>query len=182
MNDSLDIGECTIRLLKGDITDLDIESFVFYAREDLKLGSGFGTAISIRGGPSIQEELDRMATRKVTDVVISSAGRLKANHIIHAVGPKFQEENLEDKLHRTIHNCLKAADEKGIKSIAFPAMGCGFYGVPVEVSARVTLQAIEKYISHNTGIQEIIICVLDNREYQPFLAQFTGWQARKEES
>ena len=52
------IGDSHVRLIRGDITDLDVQAFVFYAKPDLKLGSGFGTAISVRGGPSIQKELD----------------------------------------------------------------------------------------------------------------------------
>ena len=50
----------TIRLIKGDLTDLDVDAFTFYATEDLALGSGYGTAITIRGGPKIQEELQTL--------------------------------------------------------------------------------------------------------------------------
>ena len=97
---------------------------------------------------------------------------MKATHIIHAVGPRFQEEGLEDKLKTTILNCLKAADEKGIKAVAFPPMGAGFYGVPLDVSARVTLGTIKEYLANETSIEDVVVCLFDNREYQPFQKQF----------
>lgn len=130
MTDELKLNGRSLRLAKGDITDMEIESFVYYAQHDLALGSGYGTAISMRGGPSVQEEVSKLGPLETTGVVISSAGEMKAQHIVHAVGPRFQEEELEAKLETTIMNCLKAADEKGIKAIAFPRWG------PVSTACR----------------------------------------------
>lgn len=172
--DTLQVNNRTLRLVRGDITDLDIESFVFYAQADLSLGAGFGGAIAVRGGPAIQEELKRYGTRKTTEVVVSDAGELKAKYIVHAVGPRFQEENLEEKLRTTIINSLKAADEKGIERIAFPPMGTGFYGVPLDVSARVTTDTIAEYLAGETRLKEVIICVQDSREQTPFEAYLSS--------
>lgn len=168
MADSIKVKNCNLRLLKGDITDLDIESFVYYAREDLALGSGFGTAISIRGGPTIQKELNEIGNIKITEAVVSSAGEMKAKYIIHANGPKFQEENLTEKLKTTIINSFKKAEEKGIKAIAFPPMGAGFYGVPLEQSAEITLNTIKEYLSGDTKLDDVVVCLLDNRDYISF--------------
>jgi len=173
MPDKLTINGRTVRLVKGDITDLEIESFVFYAVESLALGTGYGNAISVRGGPTIQAELDQIGPVKPTAAVISAAGEMKVSYIIHAVGPKFQEADLEKKLHTTVINVLRAADEKGIKVVAFPAMGAGFYGVPLDVSARVTLKAITEYLAGETGLNDIVICLLDNREYIPYESQLS---------
>jgi O-acetyl-ADP-ribose deacetylase (regulator of RNase III) len=173
MPDKITVGGRTLRLIKCDITDLEIESFVYYAREDLALGAGFGNAISVRGGPTIQKELEEFGSIKTTEAVISSAGEMKANYIIHAAGPKFQEENLEDKLRVTILNALKKADEKGIKAIAFPTMGTGFYGVPLDVSARVTIGTIVDYLSGKTGLEDVVICPLDSRDFKPYEAQLS---------
>lgn len=157
-----------VRVLQADVTDLDIDGFVFYAQSDLKLGSGFGSAISIRGGPTVQEELDKLAPLELTHAVVSGAGNLKANHIIHANGPKFQEAGLEDKLKATVLNALKAADGKGIKRLAMPPMGTGFYGVPLDTSARVSLEAVREYLRGDTMLEEVTICAHDNREFKPF--------------
>jgi len=171
MDDQLTINRTRVRLLRVDITDLEIEAFVYYARSDLALGSGFGGAISVRGGPSIQEELKQIGTIAPTEAVISAAGEMKADFIIHANGPKFQEENLEALLKATILNVLKLADEKKIKRLAFPPMGTGFYVVPLAVSARVMFETFEEYLQGDTGLEEIAICLLDSREYKPFQAQ-----------
>jgi len=174
MPDDRKINGNLLRLIKGDITDLDIESFVFYAQHDLALGSGYGTAITMRGGPSVQKELNELGPVQTTEVVISSAGEMKAKHIIHAVGPRFQEKDLENKLKTTVINCLKQAEEKGIQAIAFPPMGSGFYGVPLDTSARITLDTISKYLSNNTKLKEVVVCLLDNREYKPFQKHFAS--------
>ncbi len=171
MSDKLQINNSTLSIIKGDITDLEIEAFVYYAQEDLALGAGFGNSISMRGGPSIQKELQEIGPKKTTEVVLSSAGEMKADYIIHAVGPKFQEEDLETKLKETIMNSLKLADLKGIKKIAFPPMGSGFYGVPLDQSARVMFETISEYLSGETEIDEVVICLLDNREFKPFQEQ-----------
>jgi O-acetyl-ADP-ribose deacetylase (regulator of RNase III) len=174
MSDTMKIGKTTFRLQIGDITDLEVDSFVFCARPDLKLGSGYGTAISIRGGPSVQEELKQLAPLKITEAVVSSAGEMKANYIIHAVGPMFQEEDTESKLKETVINVLKRADEANISQVVFPAMCCGFYGVPVDVSAKVTIETIIEYLKGQTAIKEISICLLDTREYEPFQVRFAA--------
>jgi O-acetyl-ADP-ribose deacetylase (regulator of RNase III) len=168
MSDEITVKNSRLRLAKVDITDFEIDAFVYYAQHDLALGSGFGTAISQRGGPKIQVELNGLAPLKTTEVAISDAGDMKASHIIHAVGPRFQEPDLESKLETTIQNCLKQADGKGIKKVAFPPMGAGFYGVPLDVSARVTLGTIQKYLANSTSIEEVVVCLMDNREYKPF--------------
>jgi len=168
MSDSMKIHNSTIGLVKGDITLLEVQAFVFYAQHDLQLGSGFGTAVTLRGGPSIQKELNPLAPAQTTQVVISEAGKLKADFILHAVGPRFQEEDIEGKLRTTVLNCLSEADAKGISSIAFPAMGAGFYGIPLPVCAEVTLRAISDYLCQETSFKDVVICLLDNREYKPF--------------
>jgi len=168
MADKLKIRNSVLRLEKCDYTDMEFESIVFYARNDLKLGAGFGNAISVRGGPSIQEELDAVGSIETTKVAVTSAGEMKARWIIHAAGPAFMEENLEEKLRDTVNNCLRLADEKGLKSIAFPPMGTGFHGVPLEMSAAVTIGTIRDYLSGDTGIEEVVVCLLDSREYTPF--------------
>ncbi len=168
MPDETKVKNSTLRLVKGDLTDMDIESFVFYARDDLELGSGFGTAITLRGGPTISEELKKMKKLEPTQAVVSSAGELKATYIIHANGPKFQEKDMEGKLEKTILNSLKQAEKKGVKSIAFPPMGSGFYGVPLPTSAKIMIETISGYLAGDTKIEDVVICLIDNHELKAF--------------
>ncbi|MFH1861306.1 MAG: macro domain-containing protein, partial [bacterium] len=104
MSSSREVNQCKINLVKVDITDFEVEAIVYYAREDLKLGAGFGNAIAVRGGATIQKELDSLSGAKTTEAVITAAGNLKAKYIIHAVGPKFQESNTNTKLEQTVLN------------------------------------------------------------------------------
>lgn len=168
------INKSAIRLIKGDITDLDVDAFVFYAQPDLALGSGFGTAISVRGGPSIQKELEGTGPVAVGEAVLSGAGNLKAKYIIHAVGPRFQEEDTEAKLRMTVHNALRLAEEHEIRRIAFPAMGAGYYGIPPDSCARVMLEVITGHLNGETGIEQVVICVLDTPQYDAFQARLAG--------
>ena len=171
MTATVTLKDSRLRLVMEDITLLDTEAFVFYARPDLKLGSGFGTAVSMRGGPSIQEALDAHDGAEVTDVVVTKAGKLKAERIFHAVGPAFQEEGIHDKLRATIVNTLKAAEDLGVKRIAFPAMGAGFYGVPLPESAEITLTAIADRLAGGSSLEEVVVCLLDHRELDAFQAR-----------
>ncbi|OHB69929.1 MAG: hypothetical protein A2V70_02440 [Planctomycetes bacterium RBG_13_63_9] len=168
------IHRTVVRLARADITDLEVDAFVFYAQPDLVLGSGFGTAISVRGGPTIQKELQELAPVAEGEAVVSAAGNLKAKYIIHAVGPRFQEESIESKLRVTVVNCLKRAEEKGAKRIGFPAMGAGYYGIAPDLCARVMFEVIENHVRGETGIEEVIICVLDTPQYDAFQARLAA--------
>ena len=168
------INQSVVRLIKADITDLDVDAFVFYAEPDLTIGSGFGTAISVRGGPTIQKELQELAPVATGEAVVSAAGNLKAQYIIHAVGPRFQEEDTHSKLGTTVISCLKRAEEKGIERIAFPAMGAGYYGINPELCARVMLNVISGQLAGDTVIKEVIIAVLDTVQYNSFQAALTA--------
>jgi O-acetyl-ADP-ribose deacetylase len=162
-----------VRLIRDDITMLEVDAFVFYAQPDLALGSGFGGAIAVRGGASIQKELNELGAGgplPVGSAVVSSAGKLKARHIIHAVGPRFKEADTEGKLRKTVLACLEAAEELGVKTLAFPLMGSGYYGIPPAVSSRVMLEAVEAHRAKGTGLQEITVSVFDTPQFQAFSA------------
>ncbi len=168
MPDELKVNRGLIRLIKGDIIALDVEAVVYYARPDLVLGSGFGAAIATKGGPKIQEELRRLGSVRTTEAVMTSGGNLKVKYIIHAVGPRFQEENLKDKLHDTMINVLRMAEENKIRSLAFPAMGVGFYGIPLDLCAEIMLSTVKESLEKEISLQEVMICLRDSREYEPF--------------
>jgi len=174
--EDVQIRNSTVRLVKGDITELDMDAFVYYAQPDLALGSGFGGAIAVRGGPSVQKELDGLGSVETGQAVVTEAGNLKASFIVHAVGPRFNEEDTSGKLRITVVNALKAAEEKGVKRIALPAMGAGFYAVPLDLCSRVVVEAIKSYLEGETEIQEVVICVVDRREFAPFETQLASLQ------
>ncbi|RME24495.1 MAG: O-acetyl-ADP-ribose deacetylase [Deltaproteobacteria bacterium] len=168
-----EIGKARVELVKEDITLMEVDAFVFYARPELKLGTGWGTAISVRGGPSVQQELDEARNKKgkvdVGQVVVTGAGKLPAKHIFHAVGPAFNEPDLEQKLERTVEAVFEKAAELGITSLAMPPMGSGFYGVPPATSARICIGVAKKHLGSNGGkLEKLYFCLQDPRDFAPF--------------
>ncbi len=166
------IGQTLIRLQQGDLTALTVDAFVFYAREDLALGSGHGTAIQVRGGDAVSNELKSIGSIRMGEAVITTAGNMKARKIVHACGPKFHEADTEQKLRDCMLAALKVADRHGLKSIAFPAMGAGFYGVPLPACVSVMLRMIRQFAEAGTCLERITICVVDAREFAVFREVF----------
>jgi len=172
MADELMVNGKKIVLTTGFIIDAkNMDGMVYYARPDLSLGSGYGAAIATQGGPKVQEELKKIGSANVTDVIITGGGNLQSKYILHAVGPRFQEENLEEKLKSTILNTLKKAEEHRLQKIVFPAMGVGFYGVPLEICARVSLEIVRDFLNKPASLKEVVFCLRDSREFKPFQDQ-----------
>ena len=167
-----------IRLQKGDLTALAVDAVVFYARQDLQLGAGFGSAIQTRGGDAIKKELEKIGSVEMGAAVITGAGNMNARHIIHACGPKFHEANVEDKLRKCMQSALQQANTAQLKTVAFPPMGSGFYGVPLDLTARVMLEVIQRVFEAPTSIEQVIICVIDDREFKAFQMQMEAITAK----
>jgi O-acetyl-ADP-ribose deacetylase (regulator of RNase III) len=166
------IGDKRLRMVRGDITDIEVEAFVFDITEDGKLGSGFGGAIQQRGGIVIQKELDELAPIRTGEAVVTQAGILKAEHIIHVNGPKFREQDEEGKLTAAVKAALARAEEKGIRQVAFPPIGTGLYQVPMDLCARVMVETISSHLANGSGLDDVMIVVQDPREIGPFTAKF----------
>jgi len=178
MPNELRLNGAIISLAVGFITDMrNMDGLVYYARPDLKLGSGFGTAISIQGGPKVQEELKKIGGAGITDVVVTGGGNLQTRCILHAVGPRFQEEDSEEKLRKTMLNALRKAEEHALEKIAFPAMGAGFYGIPLDVCARITIGTVKEFLEKAKELKEVVFCLRDSRElkvFQEYLQKMRG--------
>ena len=165
------IGDKKLQLVGGDITEMEVEAFVFDITDDVKLGSGYGAAIQQRGGIAIQKQLDEIGSCPTGEAVVTDAGILKADWIIHANGPKFREEDEEDKLRKTVNSALARAEEKGVKTLAFSPIGTGLYQVPMDLCARVMVDTISEHLANGASIEEVFIVAPDPREFNPFKAQ-----------
>ena len=167
------VGGKIIELVKGDITDLQVDCIVNAANSQLKLGGGVAGAIRRKGGPQIQRECDEIIARRGSvptgEAVITSGGKLKAKYVIHAVGPVYGEGNEDDKLKNATINSLRLADEYGIKSIAFPAISTGYFGLPKDKCAKNMLSATISYLKEGgTGLERVIFCLYDDETYRIF--------------
>src|SRR5512141_881862 len=139
---STTINGVSIELVKGDITDLALDAIVNAANSHLLLGAGVAGAIARKGGPTIQEECDRIGHCDVGSAVITGGGRLPARHVIHAVGPMAGEGREREKLVGATRTSLEVAAANGLSSIALPAISTGVFGYPLQDCATVMLSTI----------------------------------------
>jgi len=168
------IGDKVIRLVVGDITDMEVEAFVFDITEDVQLGSGYGGAITARGGKVVQDQLNEIGSCTTGEAVYTSAGKMKAEHIIHVNGPKFHEPETEAKLRKATKAALALADDKEIKQLALPPIGTGMYQVPIDLCAQVMTDEVSSHLAGETKIEEVLFVALNSREYTPFEASIQG--------
>lgn len=168
-----------VRIARADITLLEVDAFVFYASHDLVLGAGYGTAISTRGGREIQEALKELGPVETCAVVVTGAGKLPASHIIHAVGPRFKEPELEGKLRRTMDRVLEQARSLEVRTLALPPMGAGYYGIPPTLCARVMLASLAEHLAGDTTLEDVTIAVLDASQAEAFEAELDRIRGRQ---
>jgi O-acetyl-ADP-ribose deacetylase (regulator of RNase III) len=155
-------------LVEGDITDLEVDAIVNPANERLQLGTGVAGAIREKGGPSIQEECDRIGETPVGTAVMTGAGHLKAKRVIHAVGPRMGEGDEDKKLASAVRAALALADRRGLKSIAVPAISTGNFGFPVERAARVILTEIQRFLQGGTKLERVVLCLYGDEAFGVF--------------
>jgi O-acetyl-ADP-ribose deacetylase len=158
-----------IRLIQGDLTELDTDAIVNAANAQLILGGGVAGAIRTKGGPSIQEECDRIGGTTVGGAVITGAGKLKTRYVIHAVGPRTGEGDEDEKLRQATLNSLERAAEKGLHSIAFPAVSTGIFGFPKDRCADIMLRTTIGWIrDKDTSVNEVVFCLWANQDLEIF--------------
>jgi O-acetyl-ADP-ribose deacetylase (regulator of RNase III) len=164
----LTVNNKKLKLTEGNIVLLDVEAVVNAANTSLVLGGGVAGAIRSYGGPSIQEECNRIGPIQVGEAVATRAGNLKAKYVIHAAGPVSGEGKEEDKLRSATLNSLKIAEEKKIKDIAFPAISTGIFGFPIERCSVIMLKAALEFLEKHEYPQEIIFCLYGQEAYSVF--------------
>jgi O-acetyl-ADP-ribose deacetylase (regulator of RNase III) len=162
------VNRTTVRLIQGDITEMETDAIVNAANAQLILGGGVAGAISRKGGPSIQAECNRIGGTIVGGTAITGGGNLKAKYVIHAVGPRMGEGDEEKKLILAVRNSLTLADENGLTSIALPAISTGIFGYPMADAARVMLRTVGEYLQGETGLAEVVFCLFDSPALELF--------------
>ena len=165
----LRVDDAVIELVKGDITELEVDAIVNAANSRLKMGGGVAGAILRKGGWEIQEECDRIGYCPVGGAVITGAGRLKAKKVIHAVGPRMGEGDEDRKLRDATLSALKLAEENNLESIAFPAISTGIFGFPKDRCAKIMLRAAVGFLrSGSRRVRRVIFCLYDDETYRIF--------------
>lgn len=167
----VNIGNGVLELVDGDITEMDTDAIVNAANDQLVLGGGVAGAIRRKGGPEIQAECNRIGGTFVGGAVITTAGKLKAKHVIHSVGPRMGEGDEDRKLKNATLNSLKVADQNNLKSISFPAISAGIFGFPIERCATIMLETTMDYLKGKTSLERVVFCLFGRDSYDVFEKQ-----------
>jgi O-acetyl-ADP-ribose deacetylase (regulator of RNase III) len=147
---------------------METDAIVNAANAQLQLGGGVAGAIRRKGGPSIQQECNAHGPIKVGEAAITGAGSLKAKYVIHAVGPMMGEGDEDNKLRNATLNSLKLADEKGLKSISFPAISTGIFGYPIDRCANIMLTTAIEYLPESASLERVVFCLYGAESYGVF--------------
>jgi len=131
----------------------------------LWLGAGVAGAIRRAGGPSIQEECNRIGPIALGEAAVTGGGKLKARYVIHAAGMDLSGGVSADSCRMTTRNSLLRAQEKNVKSIAFPAIGTGVGGLDMATCARVMLEVVR---DNSATVHRVVFVLFDDDALQIF--------------
>ncbi len=158
-----------ILIQQGDITDMDVDAIVNAANNDLILGAGVAGAIYRKGGESIQQECNKIGSIPVGYAAITGAGKLKSRFVIHAASMGLGGVRTTAKTLRTsTAHSLRLAAERKLKSIAFPAIGTGVSGFPLEECAQIMLTETIQHLKGETSLDAVYFVLFDARARDVF--------------
>ena len=167
-----------LALIEGDVTDEQVDAIVNAANSGLRVGGGVDGAIHRAGGPEIMAECRRIGGCPTGEARITTAGRLKAKKVIHAVGPVYRGgERDAELLAGAYRSSLELAGEHGLKSVAFPSISTGAYGYPMREAARVALKTATDYMREHPEIEEVRFVLFGRQAYETYeqvLKQIAG--------
>jgi O-acetyl-ADP-ribose deacetylase len=158
-----------IVIQQGDITAMDTDAIVNAANNDLVLGAGVAGAIARKGGDSIQKECDEIGSIPVGYAAVTGAGKLKSRYVIHAASMGLSGERTSAKSLRTsTAHCLRLAAERKVKTIAFPAVGTGVSGFPVDECAQIMLTEAVQHLKSGSSLEVVYFVLYDDGSRSTF--------------
>ncbi len=169
-----------VEIVTGDLTRQEVDAIVNAANSQLAHGGGVAGVIVRRGGSIIQSESDAWVQRNGPvshdKPAFTSAGVLPCRYVIHAVGPVWGEGGEEQKLGSAVFGSLELAEKLDLRSIAFPAISTGIFGVPCPLAASIFHQQLEAYFSErpDSKLELIRIVLIDLTAFQIFVQAFSG--------
>ena len=157
-----------ILIQQGDLTQMDTDAIVNAANNDLILGGGVAGAIRRKGGEQIQRECDVIGSIPVGYAAITTGGKLKARFVIHAASMALGGKTTAEALRHSTGHSLRIAAERGIKSIAFPAVGTGIAGFALKECAEIMLREAAQHLKGKTSLETIHFVLFDEEAERIF--------------
>ncbi len=157
-----------IVISQGDITEAEVEAIVNAANTDLMLGAGVAGAIRRKGGPEVLMQCAEHGPVKLGEAARTGAGALKARYVIHAASMHLGGVTSAESLRNAVRNSLARAEEKELKTLAFPAIGTGVAGFPMKQCAEIMLEEILRHIRGETSLEEVHFVLFDERGLETF--------------
>ncbi|CAG0947719.1 O-acetyl-ADP-ribose deacetylase [Anaerolineae bacterium] len=163
----VEIGGSTLELVEGDITKQDVDAIVNAANSSLLGGGGVDGAIHRAAGPELLAECRTLGGCETGRAKITRGYKLKARHVIHAVGPVYHdgEHGEATLLASAYRTCLELASQNQCASVAFPAISTGIYGYPMEDAARIAFRTIMDYLGAHLEIKLVRYVLYDARAF-----------------
>lgn len=158
---SAEIGSTQVDIVVADITTLDVDAIVNAANRSLLGGGGVDGAIHRAAGPELLAECRTLGGCETGSAKITRGYRLKARHVIHAVGPVWGggDKNEEALLAGCYRTALDLAAANRLTSIAYPAISTGIYRFPADLAARVAVGTVSAEIAANPrGLAHVTFC------------------------
>ncbi|NPV14773.1 macro domain-containing protein [candidate division WOR-3 bacterium] len=176
------IGNVELECVRGDITKQEgFEAVVNAANARLAPGGGVAGAIHRAAGPGLYEECKPLAPIKPGDAVITGGHNLPNKYVIHCLGPVYRVDKPEEEfLARCYENALKIAEERQIKSIAFPSISTGYFGYPVEEAAEVALRTVLKMMPDLKSVRRIRFVLYSEADLDVYQTVLTRMAKRLE--
>ncbi|MBZ5697328.1 MAG: macro domain-containing protein [Acidobacteriia bacterium] len=175
----MSVGEKVV-LMQGDLTEMDVDAIVNAANNDLQLGGGVAGAIRRKGGEAIQRECDAIGSIPVGGAAITTGGRLRARFVIHAASMQLGGETTARALRTSTAHSLRIAAERGLRSIAFPAVGTGIAGFPLSECAQIMLREVAEHLKGPTSLEKVYFILFDARALKAFEKVWAEMAARDE--
>src|SRR5690349_5872835 len=159
-----------IELWNGDICDLEVDAIVNAANLSLWMSTGVAGEIKRAGGDAIEFAAVRQAPVPLGAAIVTPAGTLAARAVIHAVSLDRDRRTSAEVIDRAVRSAMARARDIGARSIAFPAMGTGVGGFPLDEAARVTVRAVRDALPASSGIEHVIFALRGAAAYHAFEA------------
>jgi O-acetyl-ADP-ribose deacetylase (regulator of RNase III) len=149
-----------MKAIQTDITGLDVEAIVNAANSSLLGGGGVDGAIHRAAGPDLVHECRLLGGCKTGQAKITGGYRLRARHIIHTVGPVWQDgqHGEGDKLASCYRSSLELVVRHRLSSIAFPCISTGVFGYPEDEAAGIAIQTVKAFLARSAHEIDVIFC------------------------